>query len=85
MIPPPIPSVLLPEPPDPDTLPVPPQLQWHPLETTGGDEGGGVTATIEVPPPRAEVAIELGRALFSTTTTCRCPHRLRHHRWQGME
>ena len=29
MIPPPIPSVIPPEPPDPDTLP-PPQLEWEP-------------------------------------------------------
>lgn len=57
MIPPPIPSVLAPEPPDPDTLPVPPQLQWEPLEAPGGDDGGSVTATIDVPPPQVEVAL----------------------------
>ena len=51
MIPPPIPSVLPPEPPDPDTLPVPPQLQWEPLgpKDEGGGEGAGA-ATALIPP-----------------------------------
>jgi len=58
MIPPPIPSVLLPEPPDPDTLPPPPQLTWEPLGPKGEEEGGGgVVATVVPPPPQPETPI----------------------------
>lgn len=57
MIPPPIPSVIPPEPPDPDTLPPPPQLEWEPLGPKGEvvEEGGGVL--VDVPPPQAETLI----------------------------
>ena len=57
MIPPPLPSVLPPEPPDPDALPAPPQLEWEalgPKDEGGGGEGGAV---IYGPPPQPEASI----------------------------
>jgi hypothetical protein len=58
MIPPPIPSVLPPEPPDPDTLPPPPRLEWEPLGPKGSEEAEGGTVGIIVPPPLTEVPVE---------------------------
>jgi len=57
MIPPPIPSVVPPEPPDPDTLPPPPQLEWTPLGPKLAEEGVGGTDAIDVPPPLSEAPI----------------------------
>jgi hypothetical protein len=57
MIPPPIPLVLPPEPPDPDTLPPPPQFEWAPLGSKGEDEGGGgVVAFVSPPLPEPSMA-----------------------------
>jgi hypothetical protein len=57
MIPPPIPSVLPPDPPDPDTLPPPPQLEWAPLGPQGEEQEGGPPGVIFVPPPQPEPSI----------------------------
>jgi hypothetical protein len=54
---PPLPSVMPPDPPDPETLPPPPQLEWEPL---GPKDSGGVPGAIvvsPVPPPQAEAEI----------------------------
>lgn len=53
---PPLPSVIPPEPPDPETLPAPPQLEWEPLgpKDEGEVSGGEI---IYVPPPQAEAVI----------------------------
>jgi len=58
MIPPPIPSVLPPEPPDPTTLPPPAHVDWDPVTPRGGEETGGGTVGIIVPPPLTEVPVE---------------------------
>jgi hypothetical protein len=57
MIPPPIPSVIPPEPLDPDTLPPPPQLEWAPLPPKDSEDPGGASAVAFVPPPQSETAI----------------------------
>jgi hypothetical protein len=51
------PERMPPEPPDPDTLPAPPQLEWEPLVPKGAELGGDVTAAIDVPPPEPETPI----------------------------
>lgn len=51
MIPPPLPSVLPPDPPDPTTLPPPAHVEWEALGPRGGEEEGGGTVGIVVPPP----------------------------------
>jgi hypothetical protein len=57
MRPPPIPDVIPPLPPDPDTLPPPPQLEWAPLGPK--DEAGPSSApgSFDVPAPQPEASI----------------------------
>jgi len=57
MIPPPLPSGLPSEPPDPDTLPAPPQLVWEPLVPKGSEEQAASVGATAVPPPQTEVPI----------------------------
>jgi hypothetical protein len=57
MIPPPISSVIPPEPPDPDTLPPPPQLEWEPLAPKDSVEQSSGAAAVAVPPPLPEAPI----------------------------
>ena len=57
MILPPIPSVLAPDPPDPETLPPPPELEWAPLGPKGQEDEGGTSVTVYVPPPEPEAFV----------------------------
>ena len=73
MIPPPIPSVMPPEPPDPDALPAPPQLEWEPLGPTSVEGGGGAVLAVDVPPPLTETAIEPPPAPIAETPVAGLP------------
>jgi hypothetical protein len=53
---PPLPSVLLPEPPDPDTLPPPAQQEWESLTPKGADDLGGGGVVEFVPPEQPEAS-----------------------------
>ena len=57
MIPPPIPTILPPEPPDPDALPSPPELVWAPLGAKDGGRGGDIIEVAIVPLAADEVPI----------------------------
>jgi hypothetical protein len=54
MMRPPIPDVLPPEPPDPYTLPAPPQLQWTSLPPRDEEDQRSITPPEDVPPAKEE-------------------------------
>ncbi|HKP03957.1 MAG TPA: hypothetical protein VJU77_11445 [Chthoniobacterales bacterium] len=51
------PAILPPDPPDPDTLPPPPQLQWESLTPKGGDDISGGSVEAVIPPEQLETPI----------------------------
>ena len=51
------PAVLPPDPPDPDTLPPPPQLQWESLTPKGAEDVSGGSAETVIPPEQLETPI----------------------------
>jgi hypothetical protein len=57
VVPAPIPSVLPPEPPDPDTLPPPAQQEWESLTPKGAEDVSGGGAVDVVPPEEKETPI----------------------------
>ena len=57
MILPPLPTVYKEPPPDPETLPSPPQVEWEPLGPPDSGEAPGASVVLPVPPPQAEDSI----------------------------
>ena len=51
------PAVLPPDPPDPDTLPPPPQLQWESLTPKGAEDASGGSVETVIPPEQLETPI----------------------------
>ncbi len=55
---PPLPAVVPTEPPDPDTLPPPPELEWAPLPAVVPPDVSIAPAAVPVPAPEPEVELE---------------------------
>lgn len=59
MMAPPLPAVIPSEPPDPDTLPPPPEVEWAPLPASAPPDLSIAPAAVPVPVPEPEVELPL--------------------------